>query len=68
MKIINEIKSLILGTDITLTKLAKLLGERMEKKYTVDNLSHKLRNETIPYREIKLIADVLGYEIKFIKK
>lgn len=45
-----------------------MLGERLKKKYTLDNLSHKPRKETISYREIKLIADILGYEIKFVPK
>ncbi len=45
--------------------LAKEMGKRLNKKYTAKNLGNKLRLETIPHREIKLIADILGYKIIF---
>ena len=32
------------------------------------NLSNKLTKETIRYSEVKRIADILGYEIKWEKK
>ncbi len=66
--IIKEIKQLILDRDYTLTTLAEELSKKMNKKYTMANLSQKLRKETIPYREIKLIAEILDYEIKFVDK
>jgi hypothetical protein len=66
--IINDIKMLILGTNMTLTKVAKKLGEKLNKNYTVTNLSKKLRGETISHKEIKMIADILGYDVKFVKR
>ena len=66
--IIKEIKQLILDRDFTLTDLANELSKKLNKKYTMANLSQILRNETIPYREIKLIAEILDYDIKFIDK
>ncbi|WP_230869409.1 hypothetical protein [Iocasia frigidifontis] len=43
----------------------------MNKRYninkTLQNLSNKIRQETIKYSEVKEIADILGYEIKWIK-
>ncbi len=47
-------------------KLAQEMGKRLDKKYTANNLTKKISKETIPYREIKLIADILGYDIEFI--
>ena len=55
--IINEIKILAMERDLTLTQVASLLSEKLNKKYSLNNLSQKLRKETIPYREIKLIRD-----------
>ena len=66
--IINEIKILAMERDLTLTQVASLLSEKLNKKYSLNNLSQKFRKETIPYREIKLIAEILDYDIRFIDK
>ncbi|MBR1907629.1 LLM class flavin-dependent oxidoreductase [bacterium] len=68
MRILDEIKLMLLGTSITQTKLAELLGERLNKNYTYSNFHSKLSKGSIKYSEVKIIADILGYEIKFIKK
>ena len=65
-KIANEIKNLTGDRDITLKELAKKIGEVQKKNYSLASLSQKLRNETITYKEVKLIAQILGYKIKFI--
>ena len=54
--------------DTTLTELAQKIGVINNKKYTLNNLSQKLRNETISFKEIKLIAEILDYDIKFVDK
>ena len=59
------IKVLLAKRGWTQEMLAQELGKRLNKKYTAKNLGNKLRLETIPYREIKLIADILGYKIIF---
>lgn len=64
----TEVKMLAIKRGWTLEKLAKALGERLGKKYTGSNLSKKIRTQTIPYREIKLIADILDYDIEFIDR
>ena len=66
--IINEIKILAMERDLTLTQVASLLYEKLNKKYSLNNLSQKLRKETIPYIEIKLIAEILDYDVRFIDK
>jgi len=63
--IISEIKVLLAKRGWTQEMLAKEMGKRLNKKYTAKNLGNKLRLETIPHREIKLIADILGYKIIF---
>jgi hypothetical protein len=47
-------------------ELAAKIGEAQNKKYSLGSLSQKLRNETISYKEVKLIAQILGYKIAFI--
>ena len=66
--IINKVKKKLLDVNITLTELADAMGKRLDKKYTLANLSNKLRNETITFKEMELIADILGYDLDFISK
>ena len=68
MSIINELKKVMLDVNVNLTELADSLGKRLNKSYSMQNLSNKLRNETITHREMIIIADILGYDLKFIPK
>ncbi len=63
--ILNEIKNLVADRDMTLTELAKIMGERLNRNYSLASLSQKLRNGTIPYREVLLIANILEYKIAY---
>ena len=62
----NEVKSYIIKEGFTMKKIASLLNEK--SKVALQNLSNKLSRGTIKYSEIKQIADILGYEIKWEKK
>lgn len=66
--IINDLKKILLDVNVSLTELAAALGKRLNKSYSLNNLSNKLRNETISYREMLIIADILGYDLKFIRR
>ena len=66
MSNVIEIKNLTNDRDMTLKELATLIGQYRNKSYSLASLSQKLRNETISYKEVKLIAEILGYKIKFI--
>ena len=68
MSIMNELKKVLLDVNVNLTELANALSKRLNKPYSMQNLSNKLRNETITHREMLVIADILGYDIKFIRK
>lgn len=63
--ILNEVKNLVADRDITLTKLAEIMSEKLERNYSLASLSQKLRNGTIPYKEIRLIAEILNYKIVY---
>ena len=66
--IINEVKKVLLDVNVSLTELAGAMGKRLNKHYSLHNLSNKLRKETITYKEMKLIADILGYDLKLTEK
>ena len=68
MSIMNELKKVLLDVNVNLTELANALSKRLGKPYSMQNLSNKLRNETITHREMLVIADILCYDIKFIRR
>ncbi len=68
MSIINDLKKILLDVDVSLTELAATLEKRLNKPYSMQNLSNKLRNETISHKEMLIIADILGYKLEFIRK
>ena len=68
MSIIVELKKILLDVNVSLTELADVLAKRLNKPYSMQNLSNKLRNETISHREMLIIADILGYDLKFIRR
>ena len=68
MKILAIIKSLIAQEATTMTKIAERLLVEKNRKLSMNNLSRKLRADTIKYVEVVDIADLLGYDVKFIKR
>lgn len=68
MDIRNYLKSLLALKCITITKLAQMMTEKTGKNYTFRSLSSKLRRETISMKEVFIIAELIGYEIKFHEK
>lgn len=68
MSIMNDLKKVLLDVDVSLTELAEALSKKLGKRYSMQNLSNKLRNETITHREMLVIADILGYNLQFVRK
>ena len=64
MNISNEIKSLYVKEGKSQGDVAKMLNT------TQANLSKKLKNNSLYFRDVQNIAEALGYELKieFIKK
>ena len=63
----NEIKSYIALSGWTITDIVKVLNEKYNTDTTPQNLSNKLTRGTIKYSEVKEIAQIVGYEIKWEK-
>ena len=68
MSIRDDVKYLLFENNVTMTQLAEVLTKRTEKNYTIGSLSKKLVRNFLRADEYKLIAQILGYEVKLIKK
>ncbi len=68
MTLCNEIRKLMVDKDMTLTQLARIIAENKGKHYTVQNLSQKMRSNTLNANEIDIIANALDYRIIFYPK
>lgn len=63
MKVRDEVKIMLMSKCMTITELAKRMTELSGKNYSQSLLSHKLKNESLRYSEMKLICKILGYRI-----
>lgn len=68
MTVRNEIKAQIVRAGYTMQELV----DRLHKEYgwsdSVSNLSAKLQRESIRYKEVMQLADVLGYDLIWQKR
>ena len=68
MNIRNEIKALIVRAGFTMQELVDRLADEYDWSDSVSNLSAKLQRESIRYKEVIELADVLGYDIVWQKR
>lgn len=68
MNVCNEVKSQLVREGITMQEVLERLVVKYGWSKSVSNLSGKLHRETLRYREAVELADVLGYEIVWIKR
>ena len=68
MNVCNEVKSQLMREGITMQEVLERLAVKYGWSKSVSNLSGKLHRETLRYREAVELADVLGYEIVWIKR
>lgn len=67
MNIRNEIKAQIVRAGFTMQELVDRLADEYDWSDSVSNLSAKLQRESIRYKEVVELADVLGYDIVWQK-
>lgn len=67
MSVSEDLKILLLKEKMTITELALLASQKSGKNYTVYGISQKLSRNSMKYDELKFLAGVLGYNIKFEK-
>lgn len=68
MNIRNEIKAQIVRAGFTMQELVDRLADEYDWSDSVSNLSAKLQRESIRYKEVVELADVLGYDIVWQKQ
>jgi len=68
MNIRNEIKAQIVRAGFTMQELVDRLADEYDWSDSVSNLSAKLQRESIRYKEVAELADVLGYDIVWQKR
>lgn len=68
MNVRNEIKAQIIRTGMTMQEVVDLLSQEYGWSDSASNLSAKLQRESIRYKEVLELADVLGYEIVWQKR
>lgn len=64
----QQLKHLLVAQDMTMTELCRIMSEKLKKTYSIHNISGKLKRDTIKYSEIKMLYDILGYELVVRKK
>ncbi len=65
----KKFKQLLACSGVTLTDLVKEYNQlHPDEATTTQNLNNKLARETIKLKEVSDLADILGYEVAFIKK
>lgn len=67
MSVKTDIKTILAESDYTISRLAKELSKIIGKHYSQSNISQKLSRGTLKYEEAKLIGQILGYELKFVR-
>ena len=64
----NEIKSYIVRSGYTMQEVVDRLSEDYGWSDSVSNLSAKLQRESIRYKEVVELADVLDCDIVWVKR
>ena len=68
LKVREQVKTLLSQEGITQKELIKILSEKTNKQYSQTSLSQKLGRGSLTYNEVLEIAEILGYEIRFVKE
>ena len=68
MGVREDIKVILAESNTKLKDIANELSQRTGRKISADNVSQKLRKGTLRYDDAVLIGDILGYDLKFLKR
>lgn len=68
MSLKEQIKIALIKRNMTLTQLHNELIKRYNKTDSLQNLSNKIKRESLKYEEIEEIATILNYKIEWIDK
>jgi hypothetical protein len=68
MTVKNDIKSIIVQSGWTMSAIIEALNQKYDRTDTIQNLSNKLTRGTLRYSEAQEIAEIIGCEIKWVKR
>ncbi len=68
LKVREQVKTLLSQEGIKQKDLVLMLSEKTGKKYTQTSLAQKLGRGSLTYNEVMIIAEILGYDIQYIKE
>lgn len=68
LKAKEQIKVLLSQEGIKQKDLAKMLSEKTGHVYSQTNISQKMSRGSFTYNEVMIIAEILGYDIQYIKQ
>jgi len=63
----EQVKALLAQEGITQKDLVTMLNHD-DEKYSTASLSQRLGRGTITYNEVMKIAEILGYDVQFVKE
>lgn len=64
----DDLKALIVKTGNSITSVSSELNKRHGTDMSVQNLSSKMKRETLKYSEVEEILDIIGYKIEWVSK
>lgn len=68
MGVREDINSLLKKHGYTIKEMTQELQERLDYEFPASALYNKLKKKTLRYEEARLIGEILGYELEFVKK
>lgn len=68
MALKDEIKGYIVSKGYNVKSLNEAINKKNGTNFSYQNLTNKINKNSLKYTEILEIAEVLGYEIKWINK
>lgn len=64
----NDLKAIIIKSGYTMAKVNDELNKRHNTNLGYQNFSNRLSKETFKYNEILEILDIIGYDIRWVKR
>lgn len=64
----DELKGLIISQGFTMSQVNNELNSRHGTNLSFQNFSNRLRRESFSYKEVIEILDIIGCDIKIIKR
>ena len=69
LRVREQVKTLLSQEGIKQKELVEMLNaKKTNKKYTQTSLAQKLSRGSLTYNEVMLIAEILGYDVQYIKE